>query len=681
MSEVDRSFDKIPRWVVFLTLLGVYLTLRGYHSRDGDQAYRLPLLLHRQDPQLFQDDPFVRAFDVFNPHRGYLALLDAASRPFGLSVGLFGLFALTFFLTCHAIERLGRWIWPELGRGVGFVAVILFLAADAGNIGTNHLFEAMLLDRLMALALGWLALGHVVSPSRRGPWIASGCLGLAAWIHPSMGLQLAMLVGSCWVLLDPWPGQGEELVQGSSTWNGARVRRLVVALAILGLALYPSLAGMFAQGRRLFEGLDPEEFYLLSARVQGPQHMIPHLWRFPQWLAWFCYPMLAGWTLFQGGMGPGTNRVSWPLARRRVVVILGIVLLGLMVAGAGIEGGRDLRLILFQPFRMATVARGLCVLILAGWVRALWQRGTWFGRARATLLVAGLSGDWAMVVACSVELATSAAERFPLQRPELVWGALLGLGLRFLSRNDTESGHDYLLGVLLGVGLIHGLVWGRAIVWSRPRQARIVAYAWTLPVLAMVLPPIFDAGGRPMPAWVTKLASHCRFGAWPVDSVERLAVWCREQTPRNARFIGPPGPKTFRLWSLRSVAFNRAASPYHAAGLADWASRFRQHVAFQGSTAAFARAYLTDRKALEQRFDDLRPMELAALARRQGASYILARAPIGPPEKDGPMELLHIDGDYAVYRVRPQFDPDQAPATDAYQIAGRESRREPSSRR
>ena len=53
-------------------LLGLYLTLRGYHSFDGDQAYRLPLLLHRQDPQLFADDPFVRAFDAFNPHRGSL---------------------------------------------------------------------------------------------------------------------------------------------------------------------------------------------------------------------------------------------------------------------------------------------------------------------------------------------------------------------------------------------------------------------------------------------------------------------------------------------------------------------------------------------------------------------------------------------------------------------------------
>src|SRR3954451_11852052 len=98
-SIITRGFTP-PRWLAFFLILGLYLTLRGYHSRDSDQAYRLPLLLHRQDPRLFADDPFVRAFDAFNPHRGYLALLDWTSRPLGLSAGLFSLFVLTLAATC-----------------------------------------------------------------------------------------------------------------------------------------------------------------------------------------------------------------------------------------------------------------------------------------------------------------------------------------------------------------------------------------------------------------------------------------------------------------------------------------------------------------------------------------------------------------------------------------------------
>ena len=38
-------------------ILGLYLTLRGYHSLDGDQAYRLPLLLHAQDPAAIRPRP------------------------------------------------------------------------------------------------------------------------------------------------------------------------------------------------------------------------------------------------------------------------------------------------------------------------------------------------------------------------------------------------------------------------------------------------------------------------------------------------------------------------------------------------------------------------------------------------------------------------------------------------
>ncbi len=50
------------------------------------------------------------------------------------------------------------------------VAVGLVLAAKAGNIGTNHLFEAMVLDRLMAFALGWLALAQVVTDPLGSRW-------------------------------------------------------------------------------------------------------------------------------------------------------------------------------------------------------------------------------------------------------------------------------------------------------------------------------------------------------------------------------------------------------------------------------------------------------------------------------------------------------------------------------
>lgn len=621
-----RAFP--PRWWIFLILFGFYLTLRGYQSFDGDQAYRLPLLLHRQDSNLYQNDPFVRSFDAFNPHHGYLDLLDLASRALGLPAGLFILFSLTFALTCLGLDRLARLAWPGSGPWVGVVAVVLVLTAKAGNIGTNHLFEATLLDRLIGFALGWVALAAFVARPERAAWQAAPLLGLAAWVHPSVGLQLALWLGATWILLGLFRSR-----------SGLPFRKAALAVGLLGLALAPALIAAAMQADALFQGMNPEDYYLITAYVQSPQHMIPHLWRMPQWLAWFCYPALAGLTLFG-------RREGWPSPRSRLVALLAVNLVGLAVAWVAVEVVHDLRATVFQPFRMATMARGLCLVLLSERIMRHWKEGGWVGPLRAGVLVVGLSADWSLVVATAAELAFTLGDRLGSRWGRFCGLATLGLGLGFLARHDVESGQIRLMAAALAAILACRLLRGCVLDFHGWRLARLTAFAWLVPLAALMLPA---AVGKPAPGWVEELVARCRFGNRPTDDLERLALWCREHTPENARFIGPPGPKTFRLWSRRSLAFNRSGSPYHAAGLADWTARFRDHVGFEGSLADFARAYLADRQSLEHRFE---MMDLAALARRQGATHVLAAAPEGDePEPDG-LELLKTEGRFAVYRLR-----------------------------
>jgi hypothetical protein len=273
---------------------------------------------------------------------------------------------------------------------------------------------------------------------------------------------------------------------------------------------------------------------------------------------------------------------------------------------------------------MATVARGLCLVLLAGRVVELWCRGGGLGRVRSTILALGLIGDWTLVVVTGVECLATAAERLgprlpaPIATRLAAAAVLLGLvgGMAYLGRHDTESGHWRLAAglVLLPIAVAIGRRLGR-----RPppwRAGLALGAAWAIPLGTLLLPILVrgDAGWRS--DLVRRAVGHSRYFAVPITDVERLAVWCREHTPATARFVGPPEPKTFRLWSLRSLAFNRAASPYHAAGLADWSARFRDHVAFRGTTAEFARAYLADRQALERRYRALTDAERAALARR-----------------------------------------------------------------
>ncbi len=637
LEPADRPRTVAPRAFWFLVVAGAYLTLRGYHSFDGDQAYRLPLLLDQQNKATYATDPFVRAFDAFNPHRGYLAVLDAASRPFGLATGLFGLFALTLAATMVGIDRLARAVWPSLGGRVGLAAVVLVLVAKGGNIGTNHLFEATLLDRLAAFALGWPALASAVADPKRGARIAAPLLGLAAWIHPSVGLQISLTLAAAWLVWGTWPGR-----------SGVTLAAAVGSVALLALALVPGLSLVIGQSGRLLEGMPPDEFRHWAVEVQGPQHMLPSTWPMPRWLAFGCYPILAILAYF--GRKDDLERRSTAI---RFGVLLFVNLVSLTLAYVAVEVVADLRVTLFQPFRMATLARGLALVAASGRLVTLWDRGDLFSRGRVVLIVVGLAGNWSLVVATGVELAMTLAEGLARRSSVRVVGSIvLTLGLVFLARHDTESGHVPILAALGALVAGTAIARVRPLGWNRRRPAFVMVAAWAVPVLALGAGFWGDrAADDPVRAG---LLGRCRFAEVPVDDSERIAAWCRDHTPSSSRFIGPPGLKGFRLWSRRPLMFNRAGSPYHARGLLDWSERFRDHVGFAGSTADFARAYLQGRHALEAGYDRMTPQAKLGLARRQGATHVLERISERTPAPAlGPgLELVATRGSYAVYRVK-----------------------------
>jgi hypothetical protein len=310
---------------------------------------------------------------------------------------------------------------------------------------------------------------------------------------------------------------------------------------------------------------------------------------------------------------------------------------------------------------MATLARGLALVAVSGRVIDLWNQRDPVSRGRAVLIGVGLGGDWMMVAATAVDLAMTLSEacKMSTRVTQLIGLTTLSFGLVDLARHDTESGHWSLLaglGVLLIGTMLSRL---RSWRWSTRRLAMALVLAWALPMASILVGALLEDPSRWK--WSMAVVERCRFAEVPTDDLERLAVWVREQTPANSRFIGPPGPKTFRLWSRRSVAFNRAGSPYHATGLADWADRFRQHVGLTGSNAEFAQAYLADRHTLEAGYSRMTDVQLARLARSQGADHVLTAS---NRETSGPHSLLvklRVEGRYAVYRVGADASETQAP--------------------
>ena len=94
----------------------------------------------------------------------------------------------------------------------------------------------------------------------------------------------------------------------------------------------------------------------------------------------------------------------------RLLVWLGLIVLALGLSWYGIERLGHLRLTLFQPFRMATVFRGLCLVVVADHLKRLWERGEAVPRTRAALLLVGLAGDWMLVAVTLFEAAMTAVD-------------------------------------------------------------------------------------------------------------------------------------------------------------------------------------------------------------------------------------------------------------------------------
>ena len=249
---------------------------------------------------------------------------------------------------------------------MGWVAVGLFLAAKAGNIGTNHLFEAMVLDRLVALALGWLAIADAVTRPETGWWRSAISIAAATIIHPSVGLQLAMVLGTSWLA---WALFGRRSLDNP----GAALR----AGAALIVAVIPGMAINLPQGTTLQGDLPASFFWILSVELQSPQHMLPHLWRMPQWLAWFELPRprrrhtRAMRTPSQGTPDRLALRsIEFTRKRSRIAsrlaIMLAVISVGLGAAWYAIEVRHSIRATVFQPFRMSTVVRGICLVLISG---------------------------------------------------------------------------------------------------------------------------------------------------------------------------------------------------------------------------------------------------------------------------------------------------------------------------
>lgn len=618
-SYRNEQFTKL---VELLIACGLVITINGYESRVVDQCYRLPILERMIDPQAFPADQFVQAFDKFNPHLGYLRILQFSSSLFGLSISLFLLYCITAFLNIYSVWRIRELVFPDLPEWTNWLLLLLLVLCKAGNLGTNHIWEDHLLDRQIAFALGWFALACWLEANESIYWKIPVITGLIAIIHPGLGLLNLAL----WCGLFSW----------NFIFAAFPREKVLFFFGVFLLSMLPWARLYLGQSSVLKAGVSPDLFWQLATEIQGPQHMRPSLWRSSQWYAAFSLLALGFIQFFW--MIP--EKVPQKVHQRASQWILMIVF-GLFVSWPAIEYFHDINITLAQPWRLATPLRGLLLIILTSILTPYFSINNRLIRGFAFSIIVGLRNDWVTFFLCSVSIFVITLPNFMrLVRSnimQLIFQLLIGgsliYSLWWISAHDPQDGISLIAGSYLFVFIVDYLLKKHEVKIDPEnntihfpyslqisRRNAIIA-AWLLPLSSLIIGG-FDPTGQTRITQI--LASKWRIYETPRTDAEKMGVWLNANLPKNAMILTPPRDKSLRAWSHRSIVANVAGSPYQAAELQKWAERMKILSGFNGEMSEFANQWPTKRVEFETYYDKADANEIIGWAEDFKANYIIA---------------------------------------------------------
>ncbi len=175
----------------FLTGLLLYFFRFGYDYGHSDQGEFLPVLLHRLAPDVLAQDWYVQTQAGFTVRTPFTLFLEGPARLIGVEWAVFGVYVLAWGLLASAVYALARRLTHDRLAAVVSVIVALVLTPQ-WTLGGNDLVHRMLVPSMPGWGLGlWGVYAFL-----RGRYAVSGLLfGLATWMQPLVGLQLAMLCG------------------------------------------------------------------------------------------------------------------------------------------------------------------------------------------------------------------------------------------------------------------------------------------------------------------------------------------------------------------------------------------------------------------------------------------------------------------------------------------------------
>lgn len=614
--------------LLVLGLVLVSVAVNGYLCFRTDHLSQIPLIFIQSDPDLFPRDWFFQNFGHFKLRFLHLVLIKSLAWAVGIPI------ALMFWYVICVASVIGAWL--AIARHIygsilpGLVAALLGIIFY-GEVGANHLIERILIPRAEAFAIiYWGVLCLFMGRAA----FAGLLFGFASCFQPAVGIQFGIpLLIWVWVAGEP-----------------DRLRRTLWFLGCYAVVLLPWLAflGDSFTGE---SNLTDEEVINVVAWLRHPQLMLPRFFGRTAWVDFFLLLIGSIWAWRQ--MSRHNERI------KPVGWILPIMAGLLLLATFFIEVVPVKIVVMFQPFRASVLLYLMMFLMLGPYLLGLLQSEDPFRRFRGVLLLFSVYVLKLMGVLIMVEFFLAWREWRGRSQPKLEALALAAMTVVGGFLIEVEVGGRTTTWLLLalavaGTAALHGLT--RARFFEKPRAMRTALAAFALLGFGLM----GSAFALPWSAWVESENPAVRTRAartiWryqidpvPVKALERLGVWARENTPKDALFLIPPQKTVegFRIWSLRSVVFNVKHFPVTQVAYEEWR---RRYLAVRGvldpddpAMADEVEEALSDyyTQQIDEAYAELDETTLLALAGRYEAGYVIT-----PTRYDSSrLELLHSDFD------------------------------------
>ncbi|WP_457652257.1 DUF6798 domain-containing protein [Rhodocaloribacter sp.] len=364
-SHTPRSYAE-PLFATLASSL-LYFLRFGYDFGQSDQDEFLPNLLSRLHPGLFEHDWFVQTQAAgFHVRTYFVGLLEGPASVVPVWMAVLLLYTAAWLLLTSAIYALAHAFTRD--RMAAALAVIVALVlTPQWTLGGNDLAHRMLVPSM----LGWgLGLWGVYALLHARPVRAAALLGLAAWMQPLVGLQLAGLFGLVLLLQSLEQENRETALRRTALFGGFFV--VFSAPAVL-----PLVYRQFAEAVPHPDDV-PSLFYILAA-FRAPHHYLPD--------AFSTYSTIRFGALAAAGLlALAVPSVRKTLAHLRPLV--GALLMIAVLCGVGYVF-TEIRPTLFitklQLFKLTVMAKVLFVILGTGAI-SLWLPNRPWQRLRRAMM-------------------------------------------------------------------------------------------------------------------------------------------------------------------------------------------------------------------------------------------------------------------------------------------------------